>query len=40
MNRVLVVDSIGSRCTDRLGQNGFEKAHVWESKIGGRRGSR
>ena len=24
------------RCTDRLGQNGFEKAHVWKSKIGGR----
>lgn len=28
-----VVDSC--RCTDRLGQNGFEKAHVWKSKIGG-----
>ena len=22
------------RRTDRLGQNGFEKAHVWKSKIG------
>ena len=29
-----VIDS--GRCTDRLGQNGFEKAHVWKSKIGGR----
>ena len=28
-------DSLLSTIVDRMGQNGFENAHTWKSKIGG-----
>lgn len=34
-DRVILFDRF-MRCADHLGQNGFEQAHVWKSKIGGR----